>query len=147
MVMHLRAGAAVTDKERLPRKIGPRDGGLAGESMPLRQSGDERFGPHSAGMAIGQFGRAGDEHDVQPVGAKLHHRIARGALGNLHVDAWMVLPVSFDQFGEEAARDESMDADPKPAAFAMCRHAGRLHGAVELIDAADTASTKRLRPL
>ncbi|GAB1717526.1 MAG: hypothetical protein NTAFB05_25680 [Nitrobacter sp.] len=69
------------------------------------------------------------------VGAKLHHCIARGAFGNLHVDAWVVFPVSLDQSSEEAARDQGMDADAKSATFPMRRHAGRFHGMVELIDA------------
>ncbi len=97
MVMHLRTGAAIPDKERISHQIGPSDDRLPGERVPIRQHGYERFRPYAAGMAVGQLGRAGQEHDVQPVGTKLHHRIACRALGDLNLDAGMVFTVLRDQ--------------------------------------------------
>jgi hypothetical protein len=88
-----------------------------------------------AGMAVGQFGRARDERHVQPVGAKLHDRFAGRAFGDFDFDAGVVFAVLADQLCEEAARNQGMDTDAKPAAFSGCRHAGGLHRMVELIDA------------
>ena len=103
--------------------------------MPLRQRGQKRFGPDSPGMAIGQFGPAGYEHDVQPVGAKLHDGIAGRAFRDLDFDAWMLGAVSLDQLCEEATGDEGMNAEAQAAALPRCRHASRFHGMVDLIDA------------
>lgn len=86
-------------------------------------------------MAVGQLGRAGHEHHVQPVGAKLHDRIAGRTFGHFDFNAGVVFAVLADQLCEEAARDQGMDTDAKPAAFSGCRHAGGLHRMVELVDA------------
>jgi len=56
-------------------------------------------------MAVGQFGRAGDEYHVQPVGAELHHRFAGCAFRDFDLDAGMVFSILRDQFGEEATGD------------------------------------------
>ena len=47
----------------------------------------------------------------------------------------MVLAILRDQFGEEAARDQGMDADAQATALARSHHAGGLDRMVELIDA------------
>src|SRR5690606_10550148 len=62
-------------------------------------------------------------------------RFAGRALRDLDLDSGMVLAILRDQFGEEAARDQGMDADAQPAAFARRHHAGGLDRMVELIDA------------
>jgi len=135
MVMRLRAGAAMPDKEPLADQIGPSDGCLPGETVLLRQDGDQRLRPDAAGIAVGQLGRAGHENYVEHVGAKLHDGIAGRALGDLDLDAGVVFPKPPDQLGEEAARDQGMDADTKPTALAHRRHACGLHRMVELVDA------------
>jgi len=86
-------------------------------------------------MAVGQLRASGDEGDVQLVDPKLHDRFAGCAFGDLDLDAGMSFPILRDQFGEETARNEGMDADPKPATLARRRHASGFHGIVELIDA------------
>lgn len=72
---------------------------------------------------------------IQLVGSKPHDAIAGRAFGDFDFYARMLLPVAFDQGGEEAAGDKSIDADAKAASFSRCRHAGRFHGMVEVIDA------------
>ena len=62
-------------------------------------------------MAVGKLGRAGDERHVEPAGAKLHDRIAGCAFGDFDLDAGMVFPILTDQFREEAAGDQGMDAN------------------------------------
>ncbi len=54
-------------------------------------------------MTVGQFRASGDEGHVQPVRAKLHHRIAGRAFGDLELDAGIGLAIFRDQFSEEAA--------------------------------------------
>lgn len=103
--------------------------------MPLRQNGDQRFRPDAAGIAVGQFGRAGHKNYVEHVGAKLHDGIAGRALGDFDLDAGVVFAVLVDQVCEEAVWNQGMDTDAKPTAFAGCRHAGGLHGMVKLVDA------------
>lgn len=66
---------------------------------------------------------SGDERHVKPVGAKLRDRIAGRAFGNLDLNAGMGFAVSCAQPGEEAAGDQGMDADTKPAALARRCHA------------------------
>lgn len=44
-------------------------------------------------MAIGQFGRAGQKHDVQTVAAKLHNSIARRAFYHINLDAGMIFAI------------------------------------------------------
>lgn len=58
-----------------------------------------------------QFGLPGDERHVQAVSTKLHDRIAGRALGDFDLDTGIVCPILRDQLGEEAARDQGMDAD------------------------------------
>lgn len=64
--------------------------------MPVRQYGQQRLGPDALGMTIRQFRRTGKEHDVQTIGAKLHHSLARSTLDNLNHDAGMVRKRSGD---------------------------------------------------
>src|SRR5690606_14680268 len=91
--------------------------------------------PDRAAMAVGQFRVASDEGHVQPVGAKLHNRIAGCTLGDLDRDAGMGLPILTDKFREKAAGDQGMDTDAKPAALSGCRHSGGLYRMIELVDA------------
>lgn len=86
-------------------------------------------------MAIGQFGRAGQKHDVQTVAAKLHNSIARRAFYHINLDAGMIFAILSYQSGEEATQDQRVDADTKTSTFPRCRHTGGLHRMVELIDA------------
>lgn len=86
-------------------------------------------------MAIGWFGFAGDERHVQPVGAKLHRRIAGCAIGDLDLDAAMIFPISREQLCKEAARYQGMDADTQATTFPRRCHSCSLHRMVELIDA------------
>ncbi len=139
MVVDLRASAAIADKEGLAGQIGPCDSRLFGEAVPIRQHRHQRFGPDRASMAVGQIGRAGDKRHVQPVGAKLHDRIAGRAFGHLDLDAGMVFPVLRDQIGKEAAGDQGMDADAQATTFPRRCHAGSFHRMVELIDAGSDA--------
>ena len=104
MVMHLRSGAPVADKECFAHQIGPSDGGLSGESVPRRQCDDERFGPYPSRMTIGQFGRADCEHDVQSIGTKLHQGLAGCTLCHFDFDMRMVFAMLADQPRKEAAR-------------------------------------------
>ena len=135
MVMHLRAGAAMPDKERLAGQIGPGDGGLPGEWISLRQRGHERFGPYRARMAVGHFGRAGHEYNVKPGGAKLHDRIAGRAFGDLDIDAGVVFPIPTNQTLQEAAGNQGVDSYAQTTAFSLRRHASGFHGMIELVDA------------
>lgn len=135
MVINLRTGAAMADKERLCRQIGPGDSGAIGERMTIRQRGHERFGPYPPGMAVGQLRRAYHERNVQPAAAKLHDRVARCALSDLDLYTRIVLSILPDQFCKEAPWDQGMDADSQAAAVTMRRHAGSLHRMIELVDA------------
>ena len=135
MVMHLRPGATVAYKECFFRQIAPSDGGSNRKPVPIWQRGNERFSPYLPGMAVRQLGRSGREHNVQVVTAKLHDRIACGAFRHFDLNARAIFPASRDQVRKEAMRDQGVDADVKAAAFSRSRHAGGLHGVVQLIDA------------
>ena len=65
----------------------------------------------------------------------MYDRITRSALRYLDLNAGMVLPILSDQLCKEASGDEGMDAYAQATTFSHRRHAGRLHGAVQLIDA------------
>lgn len=86
-------------------------------------------------MAVGQFWLPGGERHVQPVGAKLHHRIAGCALSNFDLDAGIFFSILRNQLCEEAVRDQGMDADAQTAPFSCGCHASGVHRMVELIDA------------
>ncbi len=118
--------------------------------MLLRQRDDQRLGPYSTRVAVGQLRRTSQENKVETVCAKLHHRIAGRAFRHLNVEARMTFTIPADQLGKEAARNQGVDADAKAAAFPRCRHAGRLYSMVELIhadgDVLDEAATGLCQP-
>ena len=103
--------------------------------MARGQRRQKPFAPYGAGMTIGKLGRARNECKIEPVGAKPHDAIAGCAFGDFHVNAWMLLPVAFDQAGEEAAGDQGVDTDAQPAMLSPRHHAGGPDGMVELFDA------------
>lgn len=107
--------------------------------MPVRQHGNQRFGPFRAGVAARQFELSDDERAVQPVFAKLHHRIAARALGDFDLAAGVLRPILRNQPGEKAVRYQGMDADAQAAIFPSRGHTCCLHGMVELIDASSDA--------
>lgn len=76
------------------------------------------------GMAVGKLRCAGHEHDVLPVGAKLHDSIAGGSLGNLDFDTGMVVAILADQLRKEVAGDKGMNTDAQPTALPRCSHSG-----------------------
>lgn len=124
----------MTHKERLLGQIGPCNAHLLGKMMTRRQRRQEWLGPDAAGVAIGQFRRSGYENNIKLVSAKLHNGIAGRAFGHIDLNAGMAFPILRDQLDEEAAGDQGMDTDAKPATFSRRCHACGLHRMVELID-------------
>ena len=126
---------AGANEEGFASKIGPGDVFLFREQMVIRQGYDERFSPNTPGTAVRKIGRPDHERDVEPSGAQLGDRLSRRAFGNFQIDAGIIVTVSADQIGEEAMRDQAVDAYAQTTAFSQGRHAGRLHGMVEMFDA------------
>ena len=86
-------------------------------------------------MAVGQFERADDECYVDLAPSNLHDRIASGRFGYFDGDARMTRSLASQQGVEKAASDQAMNTDAQATAFSRRRHAGGLHGMVELVDA------------
>lgn len=86
-------------------------------------------------MALRRVRRTHHECYLELISAQVHERFSRGAFGDLHLDTGIDAPVSTDQVGEEAVRNQAMDTYAQTAAFSQGRHARGFYSMVEVVDA------------
>lgn len=90
---------------------------IPGERMAIRQGYDQRFGPTPPGSTVGEIERPDHERNVELIGAQLGDRLSRRAFGDFQIDAGIIVAVSADRVGEEAVRDQTVDASAQATAF------------------------------
>src|SRR5690606_14216711 len=142
MVIDLRSGATMADEERFVREIGPSEGVTLSEAMVVLQHCDKLLGPYWTRMAVWELGCCSDKRHVRMTLPNLLDLVAGCSLGDFDFNSGMVVAVFRDQFIQEAAGDQGVDTDAQTSSLPRRRHAGRLHGMVQLIDARSYALDK-----